>query len=132
MLTLMSIITKMMFMRKKTPKERMKRPLSCMSIIIMEIFIPRMSTSIPIGHHLIGGAILLTGSSIGVIMIHGGVIPGTAVTITIPGTGLITAGIIMIHTGLTGMVIIPIQQKRNDHLSATIISAGSERTLLHQ
>jgi hypothetical protein len=109
----------------------MKGLLLFMSIIIMEIFILRMSTSILIGHHIIGGAILLTGSSIGGIMIHGGAIPGTAVTITIPGTDLIMDGIIMIHTGLTGMVIIPIQQKRSGHLSGMIISAGSERTLLH-
>ena len=98
----------------------------------MEIFIRRIFTSTLIGHHLTGGTIPLIGGSIGVIMIPGGAIPGTAVIITIPGTDPIMAGIIMIHTGLTGMAIIPIKRRRKrGRLNGMIISAGSERTLLH-
>ncbi len=97
----------------------------------MVIFILRTSTSIPIGHLLIGGTILLIGGSSGVIMTRGGVIPGIAVSITIPGTDPIMAGIIMIPTGPTGMAIILIRHRRNAHLNGTMISAGSERTLPH-
>jgi hypothetical protein len=97
----------------------------------MEIFIPRISTSIHIGHRLIGGTILFIGGSTGVVMTHGGAIPGTTVIITIPGTDLIMAGIIMIPTGPTGMATILIHHRKSDHLSGMTILAGSERTLPH-
>ena len=95
------------------------------------IFILRMSTSIPIGHLPIGGTIPLVGDSDGVIMIRGGAIPGTVVTITIAGTGLIMAGIIMTPIGPTGMVIIPIRHRKNGRLNGMTISAGLERASLH-
>lgn len=97
----------------------------------MEIFIPRKLSSIHIGRRHIGGTILLIGGSNGVIMIRGGAIPGIMASITIPGTDLIMAGIIMIPTGPTGMATIPIQLRRNGHLNGMIISAESERTLPH-